>query len=56
MLVDATILTTYAVMLRYPGEESPVDEDEYHRALEIADAVVQWVDAVIGEMTTDITE
>jgi len=36
-------LTDYAVQMRYPGEYYPVTEEEYARAIELADRVVSWV-------------
>lgn len=39
-------LTPYAVATRYPGLE-PVTEDEYTRAIELAEAVVRWAEGRI---------
>jgi HEPN domain-containing protein len=41
-IMDAARLTRFAVTSRYPGVTEPVTEEEYHRAVAIADAVVQW--------------
>ncbi|MCY3669215.1 MAG: HEPN domain-containing protein [Gemmatimonadetes bacterium] len=38
----ATILTPYAVDIRYPSIEQPVSEQDYRDAIEIAEAVIQW--------------
>jgi HEPN domain-containing protein len=38
----ARTLTPYAVDTRYPGTSEPVDEQQYHDAIEIADAVIRW--------------
>ena len=40
---NAKILTGYAVETRYPGDYEPVDEDDYFKAIEIADKVLTWV-------------
>ncbi|MBI4729454.1 MAG: HEPN domain-containing protein [Acidobacteria bacterium] len=45
---DAGRLTRFAVAARYPGPEEPVDEQEYLRAVAIAEAVVEWVRGQIG--------
>ena len=36
-------LSDYAVQTRYPGDYYPVGEDEYNRAIEIAEKVMNWV-------------
>ncbi|MGQ9584562.1 MAG: HEPN domain-containing protein [Anaerolineae bacterium] len=36
-------LSDYAVQVRYPGEYYPVTEDEYERALMLAERVLDWV-------------
>jgi HEPN domain-containing protein len=36
-------LTDYAVQIRYPGDYYPVSEEEYERALELAERVLRWV-------------
>jgi len=36
-------LTKYAVVARYPGATEPVVEDDYHQAVAVAAAVVEWV-------------
>ncbi len=40
---NAKTLTGYAVETRYPGDYEPVDEDDYFKAIEIADKVLRWV-------------
>jgi HEPN domain-containing protein len=42
-------LTDYAVQMRYPGDYFPVSDEEYKRALELAERTVQWVRSQIGE-------
>ena len=41
---DAPRLSIYAVTFRYPGEEEPITEDEYHDALKLAERVIARVD------------
>jgi len=41
---NAKILTGYAVETRYPGDYEPVDEDDYFKAIEIAEKVLKWVE------------
>lgn len=43
-LTEAARLTRFAVAARYPGLGEPVTEEEYRRAVSIADAVVEWAD------------
>lgn len=40
---NAKILTGYAVETRYPGDYEPVNEDDYFKAIEIAEKVLRWV-------------
>jgi len=40
---NAKILTGYAVETRYPGDYEPVDEEDYFKAIEIAEKVLKWV-------------
>ena len=42
-------LTDYAVQMRYPGDYYPVSEEEYERALELAERALRWVRSQIGE-------
>lgn len=35
-------LTPHAVDTRYPGTAEPVDQQQYHDAIEIAETVVRW--------------
>lgn len=43
----AAALTAYAVSVRYPGASEEVSEEEYRRAVELAERVVEWVEALI---------
>lgn len=42
-------LSDYAVQARYPGDYYPVGEDEYNKAIEIAEKVANWVEEIIEE-------
>ena len=48
-IADATYLTRFAVVARYPGVAEPVTAEEHHRAVAIAEAVVKWADESVGE-------
>lgn len=45
---DAVILSDYAVATRYPSEFEPVTEDEYRDAIENAQRVVAWAEAMVA--------
>jgi len=53
VIVEATSLSDYAVVTRYPGEADPVTEDEYLTALQIADATVLWAESVISHLNSE---
>ena len=40
-------LTDYATVMRYPARVEPVSEQEYAKAIEIAEAVVHWAEEQI---------
>lgn len=40
-------LTDYATVMRYPAGGEPVSEQEYAKAIEIAEAVVHWAEEQI---------
>jgi len=42
-------LTDYSVESRYPGPSEPVTEEEFQRALKIAEAVVAWAESLIDQ-------
>jgi HEPN domain-containing protein len=46
-------LTAYAVASRYPGDDEPVDADEYALAVSIAAAVVLWARQTIPALLPD---
>lgn len=41
-LLDATSLTRYAVVTRYPGQEDPIDREEAREAAALAAQVFNW--------------
>jgi HEPN domain-containing protein len=41
-LREAVDLTHFALQSRYPGPAEPVSEDQYHRAIALAEQVVEW--------------
>lgn len=45
---DAFRLTRFALVTRYPGMAEPVTEEDYQRAVAIAEATVCWAQEVIG--------
>lgn len=44
---EAAGLTDYAVLSRYPGDLEPVTDEEYRKALSLAEIVVKWAEGVI---------
>ena len=44
---DSAELTDYSVESRYPGPFEPVTEEEFEKALQIAEAVVAWAESQI---------
>ncbi|MFA7072836.1 MAG: HEPN domain-containing protein, partial [Methanoculleus sp.] len=51
---EAAKLTRFAITTRYPHFLSPVKEEEYRRAVAIAEGVVAWCESEIGN-SGDIT-
>jgi HEPN domain-containing protein len=45
---QADVLTQYAVETRYPGLNEEVSEEDYLRALELAERVLRWAEALIA--------
>jgi HEPN domain-containing protein len=43
----ASTLTLYAAQTRYPGLENPVRDEEYHKALVLAERVVVWAEKIV---------
>ncbi len=46
---DADELTRFALVTRYPGAVEGVTEEEYRRAVAIAEAVVAWAEGRVAE-------
>jgi len=44
---ETVILNDYAVQTRYPGDYTPIDEEEYKNAVMIAEKCVQWIEEKI---------
>jgi HEPN domain-containing protein len=44
---DAASLTSYAVMIRYPGDYEDVTEEDYREAVRIAESVYAWAARII---------
>jgi HEPN domain-containing protein len=45
---DVVELTEYAATIRYPGMEEPVTEQEYRKAVRLAESVVAWAEEILG--------
>jgi HEPN domain-containing protein len=45
---EASILTDYAVMCRYPGDVEPITKPEYERAVYLAEVVLTWAKRFAG--------
>jgi len=43
-IVEADTLSSYAWDARYPGLDEPIMEDEYRKAIRMAEAVLAWAD------------
>lgn len=44
----AAVLTPYAVEARYPSTSPPISEEEYNRAVALAQGVVDWAEASLS--------
>lgn len=44
---EAAELSAYAWHSRYPGPAEPVTEEEYHRAVALAESVVRWAENLV---------
>ena len=47
---ETAVLNDYAVQTRYPGDYTPISEDEYRYAVIMAEECVKWVDKKIKEL------
>jgi len=53
--INATvILNDYAVQTRYPGDYTPVEEEEYNNAIKIAENCVNWIERKHKELSRKI--
>ena len=43
----AETISDYASVTRYPGHRQPVGEEEYRRAVAVAEDVVRWAEGVV---------
>ena len=41
---ETAILNDYAVQTRYPGDYTPIEEEEYKNAIKIAENCVNWIE------------
>ena len=48
---DAEVLSQYAFATRYPGDLEEVTEEEYHRAIALAEQVVHWAESLLTPPT-----
>ena len=48
---QAADLTEYATETRYPGGVEPVSEEDYRKAIEIAEQVLAWAISFINKTT-----
>jgi HEPN domain-containing protein len=46
---ETAILNNYAVQTRYPGDYTPVGDEEYINAITVAENCVKWIDKKIKE-------
>lgn len=46
---DASRLTRFAVVTRYPGLAEPVSRGDYKRAVRIAEQVLRWAETLLAE-------
>jgi len=51
--LSVAALTAYAVASRYPGDDEPVEPDEYATALAIALAVVAWARRTVPALLSE---
>ncbi len=54
-LFETTILTDYAVEARYPGLLEDVIEEDYLRAIDLANQVFSWAEAIVLAASLDET-
>ena len=49
---DASRLTRFAVVTRYPGIAEPVSSEEYKRSIRIAERVLRWAEKLVAKTMT----
>jgi len=50
---EATDLTKYAVLTRYPGEYEEITKDRYEKAVKIAQECLDWVEQTIKRIESE---
>jgi len=53
---EAAILSDYAVQTRYPGDYTPVEEEEYNEAVKIAENCVAWINGKAKRLSSKTAE
>jgi len=48
-MIEVNDLNDYAVQTRYPGDHTPIGEEEYVRAIALAERCYDWAKRIIGE-------
>ena len=46
---ETVILNDYAVQTRYPGNYTPINEDEYNEAIKVAENCFNWIKTKINQ-------
>jgi HEPN domain-containing protein len=47
---ETAILNDYAVQTRYPGEYTPIEEEEYENVIKITEHCVKWIEEKIRQL------
>ena len=47
---ETAILNDYAVQTRYPGDYTPIEEEEYNNTIIITENCVKWIEKKIKEL------
>ena len=47
---ETVILNDYAVQTRYPGNYTPIEEEEYNNAIIVSEKCVKWIDKKIKDL------
>jgi hypothetical protein len=51
---ETVIFNDYAVQTRYPGNYTPIDEEEYKNAIKMAENCVNWIEKKHNELSGKI--